>query len=203
VAAARKQGGPVARRAADVLEKWDRQANADSRGAILFMVWTQAYVTSPKAFATAWRLDSAITTPHGLADPAGAVKALEAAAGQVQTMYHALDVPWGDVVRIRYGGKDLPGNGAPGDPYGVFRTAYPAPDPDGKMHVAGGDTYYAAVEFGPVVRAKVLTAYGSATQLGSKHVGDQLELFAKQEMRDAWRSRTDIEAHLESKEDVP
>lgn len=131
------------------------------------------------------------------------MKALEAAASQVEKSYQALDVPWGDVVRIRYGGKDLPGNGAPGDPYGVFRTAYPVPDADGKMHVAGGDTYYAAVEFGPMVRAKVLTAYGNSTQPGSKHLGDQLELFAKQEMRDAWRSRTDIEAHLESKEDVP
>ena len=114
----------------------------------------------------------------------------------------ALDVPWGDVMRIRYAGKDLPGNGAPGDPFGVFRTAYYSPDTDGKFALMGGDTYYAVMEFGSPVRAKVLLAYGNATQPGSKHVGDQLELFAKQQMRDPWRTRKDIEANVESREEI-
>src|SRR2546425_257538 len=77
------------------------------------------------------RLDSAITTPAGIADPAAAVRALELAATQVEKLHGALDVAWGDVMRLRYAAKDLPGNGAPGDPFGVFRTADYAPAPDG------------------------------------------------------------------------
>jgi acyl-homoserine-lactone acylase len=203
LAAANKTGSPRARQAAEVLAKWDRQANSDSRGTLLFVRWAQLWTSvGPKAFAAPWRLDSAITTPHGLANAAQAVKALDQAAADVEKAYGALDAPWGDFVRIRYAGKDLPGNGAPGDPFGVFRAAYPAPDTDGKLKIMGGDTYYAAIEFASPVHAKVLTSYGNSTQPGSKHMGDQLELFAKQQMRDAWRTRQEIEAHLELKEEL-
>ncbi|MEO8449139.1 MAG: acylase [Gemmatimonadota bacterium] len=191
---------PAAKEPADVLAKWDRQANNDSKGAVLFFSWVNAWASSEKVFAAPWRLDSAITTPHGLADPAAAVKALVSAAAEMKKRGVALDIPWGDMVRIRYAGKDLPANGAPGDPYGVFRTAYPAPGADGKLEVKGGDTFYSVVEFGNPLKAKVLTAYGNSTQPGSKHFGDQLELFSKQEMRDVWRTRADVEAHLESRE---
>lgn len=205
LAAARATGDADARRAADVLEHWDREANADSRGAVLFVAWVQEWYRASRGqpFAHAWRLDSALTTPKGLADPRTAANALGTAARAVVRDHGALDVPYGDVYRIRYGGRDLPGNGGPGDPFGIFRVAYYAPDGDGKSRLLAGDTYYQVVEFSDPVRAKVLTAYGNATQPGSKHLGDQLELFAKKEMRDAWRTRAEVEAHLESRDSIP
>jgi acyl-homoserine-lactone acylase len=208
LAAARSGGSDRARRAAGVLAAWDRQANAESRGALLFMLWAMAWLQranslgpeTAAAFATPWRLDSAITTPRGIKDPQLAVTVLDAVAAQVETRFGALDVPLGDVVRLRYGGKDLPANGAPGDPLGVFRAASPAPGPGGKFVVIAGDTYYAAVEFARPVRAKALLAYGNATRPGSPHRGDQLDLFAKQQMREIWRTRTEIAAHLERRD---
>ncbi|MGE0442136.1 MAG: acylase [Gemmatimonadales bacterium] len=204
LAAARSRGDGDARRAADVLDAWDRQAEATSRGAVLFQFWVQEVFqrTRGNPFANPWRLDQALSTPSGLADPAVAALALSAAAKQVEKDFGALDVPWGDVMRLRYGGKDLPGNGAAGDPFGVFRVAYYDRDTDGKFRYLAGDTYYQAVEFSRPVRAKVLTAYGNSTQPGSKHIGDQLELFARKEMRDAWRTRPEVEAHLELREDL-
>lgn len=203
LAAVRARGSARARAAADVLARWDRQATAESRGAVLFLAFTQAAMGRGRSpFRAPWRLDSAITTPRGLGDPAAAVAALDAAAAQVEQTYGALDVPWGDVMRLRLGGRDLPGNGAPGDPLGVFRVAYYVPEPDGKQAIVAGDTYYAITEFGDSVRAKVLTAYGNATQRGSPHVGDQLELFARQEMRDAWLTRAVVEQNLERRETV-
>jgi len=206
IGAARSGGGADAKRAADVLERWDRQARAESRGAVLFMTWIQklaeARIGPDQLFEAPWRPDSALTTPHGLAEPARGVRALEAAAAQVEKDHGALDVPYGDVMRLRYRGRDLPGNGAPGDPYGVFRTAYYIPAADGKSQIVGGDTYYAVIEFGDPIRAKVLTAYGNASQPGSRHAGDQLELFAREEMRDAWRIRAEVERHLERRDVV-
>ncbi len=204
IAATRKLGDATARQAADVLEKWDREAQADSRGAVLFYFWVGEYFgkAGGKAFARPWRLDAAATTPAGLGDPALAVKSLSAAASKVAKEHGAMDVPWGDVMRIRMAGKDLPGNGAPGDPFGVFRNAYYIPDKDGRFRIVEGDTYYAAIEFSAPVRAKVLLGYGNSSQPGSKHLGDQVELFAKQEMRDPWRTRAEIEAHLESKDSI-
>ncbi|MHB1329538.1 MAG: penicillin acylase family protein, partial [Gemmatimonadales bacterium] len=115
--------------------------------------------------------------------------------------YGSLDVPYGEVMRLRYGGKDLPGNG--GDNGGLFRVANYMPDEDGKFRIVGGDTYYQAVELGKPVRAKVLLAYGNATQPGSKYIGDQLDLFAAKQMRDAWLTRADVEANLDAREELP
>jgi acyl-homoserine-lactone acylase len=57
----------------------------------------------------------------------------------------------------------------------------------------------AAVEFGETVRAQVLLIYGNTSQPGSPHVGDQLVLAAKGEMRTVWRTREEIEANLETR----
>ena len=200
IAAARASKRPQAIRAADVLEKWDRKAQSDSRGAVLFTFWYQTLFGRENPFASTWRADSALTTPHTLKDIGGAVRGLEVAAGAVEKQFGALDVPWGDVMRIRYAGKDEPGNGAPGDPPGVFRVSQFIPAKDGKFKLVHGDTYYAAVEFGPIVRAKVLLAYGNSTQPGSPHFGDQIPLYVRQEMRDAWTSRADVEANLEKRD---
>jgi len=206
LAAARSRGDANARRAADVLEKWDRSADAESRGAVLFLSFAQLWFATAKGgspFARPWRLDSAVATPAGIADPAIAVAGLSDAARATEKDFGALDVPWGEVMRLRYAGQDLAGNGAPGDPLGVFRVAYYIPDRDGKRRILGGDTYYMAVEFSDPARAKVLLAYGNATQPGSKHVGDQLPLFSRKEMRDAWRTRAAVEQNLEARELLP
>lgn len=207
IGAARASGRAAAIGAAEVLARWDRQANADSRGALLFTAWALRAVpgfppgASP-VFAAPWRADSAVTTPHGLADPAGAVRQLEAAAAFVEKTFGRVDGGYGEAARLRVGNHDLPGNGANGDPMGVFRVQSFAPAKDGKWASVGGDSYYAAIEFGPTVRAKVLLAYGNATQPGSPHVGDQLELFSRKEMRDMWRTRAEVEANLELRETV-
>jgi acyl-homoserine-lactone acylase len=208
IEAARATRRPSAVEAADVLAAWDRQAQPESRGAVLFTLWIMAAGRAGQGsdggvMARPWSLDSALSTPRGLRDPAAAARTLEQVAAQVRKQYGALDVPWGEVMRIRHGGQDLPGNGADGDPMGVFRVAGYVPAGDGKFRLAFGDTYYAAVEFGPTQRARVLLAYGNSTQPGSPHRTDQLPLFARQEMRDAWRSRADIEANLERREPIP
>lgn len=201
LAAARSGGDADARAAAEVLAAWDRSANAESRGAILFEEWVTRWYGTPgrQPFAHPWRLDSALTTPRGLANPAGAVAALSAAARATVQAHGALDVPYGTVKRLRHDGQDLPGNGGPGDPFGIFRVAQYAPGADGKAAIVAGDTYYQVVEFSSPVRARVLTAYGNASQPGSPHRGDQLALFARQEMREAWRTRAEVERHLESR----
>jgi acyl-homoserine-lactone acylase len=44
--------------------------------------------------------------------------------------------------------------------------------------------------------------YGNASQPGSPHVGDQLVLAAKGELRPVWRTREEIEANLELRESL-
>ncbi|MGI9189983.1 MAG: penicillin acylase family protein, partial [Longimicrobiaceae bacterium] len=61
-----------------------------------------------------------------------------------------------------------------------------------------GDSYVALVEFTPEgPRARVLLGYGNASQPGSPHLNDQLPLLSAKRMRPAWRTREQVEAHLE------
>ncbi|NBD17964.1 MAG: acylase [Cyanobacteria bacterium] len=199
IGAARQQGGELVEQAANVLENWDRQANADSQGAVLFTFWNRQ-VNREQLFATGWSEDFPLTTPDHLADPVQAVDALKTAAAQVKETYGALDVPWGEVFRLQAGELDLPANGAPGR-LGSFRTVRFAPmENRDRFQAILGDSYVAAIEFSDPVRARALTSYGNATQPHSSHVGDQLELFAQQELRPVWRSRSEIQAHLTSRQ---
>ena len=197
IPAARSVGGELASQAADVLEAWDRKADANSRGAVLFALWARS-MPDGNWFATPWNENSPLTTPDGLANPEDAVKVLETAATTVKLLYGALDVPWGEVARLRYGKADLPASGGPGL-FGIFQVIDLAPSTEGRFQQFAGDTYIAAIEFSNPVRAKVLTTYGNATQPGSPHIGDQLPLYARNELRPVWRTRKEIEAHLESR----
>jgi acyl-homoserine-lactone acylase len=198
---AAKAAGGVAAEAAVVLAGWDRSANADSRGAVLFEAWYRRAARAGSVFAARWSEADPLATPKGLANPAAAVKALVEAADVVIKAHGSLDVPWGQVYRLRIGKRDLPANGGPSD-FGIFRVVGFTEDKDGKMRAAGGDSYVATIEFGPTVRARSLLSYGNATQPGSPHIGDQLELFAQKQLRPVWLTRAEIESNLERRESV-
>ncbi|HEY6802290.1 MAG TPA: acylase [Pyrinomonadaceae bacterium] len=204
ISAARQFGSETSKDAAGVLEKWDRSANADSRGAVLFLFWAREMKllgSSAQGFASPWDEKKPTTTPQGLADPKVAAAALETAANKVKTAFGAIDVAWGQVARLRYGNSDNPANGGPGG-LGIFRVVEYGQTKDGHLQAGFGDSFVSIVEFSNPLRARVLLTYGNASQKGSPHAGDQLELFAKQELRTPWRTRPEIEANLEAREFV-
>jgi acyl-homoserine-lactone acylase len=201
IPAARSHGGELASEAADVLAGWDRCADAESRGAVLFAAWAQAWLqaTAGNGYVTPWNEAAPLTTPDGLADPAAAARTLETVAKEVQSKYGALDVSWGTVYRLIAPGVDLPANGGP-DPLGIFRGSFYEPTNDNRFRAVGGDSFQAVIEFADPVRAEVLLSYGNASQPGSPHQGDQLALYARKELRPVWRTRAQIEANLEARE---
>jgi acyl-homoserine-lactone acylase len=201
ISAARSRGSTRARRAAEVLARWDRKANADSRGAVLFQSFMREAArrrwpgNSP--FAVRWSETRPFQTPDGLSDAEQAVGLLDTAAEQVERVYGALDVPWGDVYRLRRDSLDLPASGA-SDELGSFRVLN-FERADTRYVATGGDSFVALVEFGRPIRARTLLAYGNASQPGSPHRTDQLALFANQELRPVWWQREEILQHLKER----
>jgi acyl-homoserine-lactone acylase len=201
IAAARKLGTDRARQAADVLDKWDRDAEATSDGTFLFYRFLQLAGTAFRSiggYAVPLDERNPLNTPRGFADPARAVAALDAAAGELERDYGSLHVRWGDVLRFRRGTIDLPGNGAPSI-MGAIRTVNPGTFVNGTAQGASGDTYFAVIEFSNPVRAEALLSYGNWSKAGSIHVEDQMRLLSRKEMRPVWRTRAEIEANLESR----
>ena len=189
-------------KAASVLAQWDRHADNESRGAVLFKAWADGYgisVEKSGLFVEPWREGNSNSTPHGLANPEGAAEALGEAARKVVEAHGALDVAWGEVFRLRKGTVYLPANGAPGDPYGVFRVTGYGANGDGTYTAGGGDSYVAVVEFSNPVKAYAVLGAGNASQPSSPHITDQLELFSEKRLRPVWLTRKEIEANLKER----
>jgi acyl-homoserine-lactone acylase len=199
--AVRMFGTERTQRAATVLQRWDRQTEADSRGAILFEAfyreWTRRAGFS--AFELPWLETSPLTTPDGLADPRTAVEALDAAAASVESRHGALDIAWGDVHRLRRDNLDFGANGGPGQ-LGIFRVLGFSDAGDGKRVATSGDSWVAAIEFGDQVRAFAILPYGNSSQPNSNHRTDQMPLFARKRMRPVLLERRDIERAVEFRE---
>ena len=201
---ARASTSDDARRAAEVLSRWDRAADAESRGAVLFVQWWTDYgrrMGARSRFAQPWDAQRPLSTPDGLADTGAALAALSSAAQTMTMDYGALDVPWGSVYRLHEDSLDLPGNGASGE-HGVFSVVNYQPSGGKRYRAVGGDSYEAVIEFASPVRAMSLVPYGNASRTSSTHRTDQLPLFARKEFKPVWRTRAEVEAHLERREEV-
>ncbi|MBS1875992.1 MAG: penicillin acylase family protein [Acidobacteria bacterium] len=215
-------GSARAKRAAEVLKAWDRQAEADSRGTLLFWTWATRFgmpgpaPASAHNFAQPIEVDKPLTTPSGLRDPKAAVDLLDAAAEALEKKYGALDKPWGEFLRLQLNqqsagpaaaakrgaplnGIDLPGNGGPGA-IGIFRVVTPGPEQGGTATPVHGDGFTLAVEYSQPMKVKALVSYGDCSQPECKHHTDQLQLFENKQWRDVWRTRKAVEANLERAE---
>ncbi len=203
VAAARQHGSPRAKEAAEILARWDRQGETTSDGAFLFLRFLQGAgnnFQSIGGYAVAADARQPLTTPRGFADPKRAAELLDRQALALENEYDTMHVIWGDVIRLRRGSLDLPGNGLPGT-LGAIRTISTGPFVNGKTEIQGGDTFYAVIEFSKTgsPRGEALLGYGNWSRLGSKHVDDQLPLASQKKMRPMLRTRQAIEQQLESR----
>jgi acyl-homoserine-lactone acylase len=188
------------RTAADVLAVWDRCADNQSRGAVLFQEWVEALQrgkTFSKLFNIPWSRQEPRTTPKEL-NREVAMEAFREAVRTTKQRHGELNVEWGKVHRLRVDGVDLPANGAPGL-LGVFRVTDYSEKRDFHREAIGGDSFMAAIEFTTPVRAQVLLTTGNASQPGSPHRTDQLQLYSQKRMRTPWLTRREVESHLESR----
>jgi acyl-homoserine-lactone acylase len=199
IEAANSSGLTNAIQAAAILESWDRTADNDSVGGVLFKFWVEAMKDhfGSYMYEIPWSEDDPLNTPREIADLEAAVFLLDELASEILATSGTLSIPWGMMHRFRIDDVDLPANGASGS-LGVFRTFYFSPYDSLLQKPFFGDTYVAAVEFGDTIQAKAVLGYGNASTPGSPHRTDQLVLASNKQMRDVLWNRDDVEANLES-----
>jgi acyl-homoserine-lactone acylase len=176
-----------------VLRAWDNRDAADSRGAVLFDQWWEAYrkKASP-VYTQPWIPVQPVATPTGIGDPALAVDTFERVVAEMKTRYGSVAVRWGDLHHVRRGDLELPIGGSTD----TFRTVWYR-GKDGKSMAMGGDSYSLAVEFTPSPTAYSLIPYSESSNPASPHFNDQLRLFAQNQFKRVWFSEADIQQHLE------
>ncbi|MFO0948287.1 MAG: penicillin acylase family protein [Planctomycetota bacterium] len=191
--------------ALQILKRWDNSVSAKSVGSVLFETWWRHYAMEGSgnlakpievdSYAIPWSADQPMTTPHGLGNKNRAVAAMKTAVEDVKREQGRLDVPWGDVHRLRRGDKDLPVGGGSGF-LGCFRVLSFAPAKSHRRVIEGGDSWIFAVEFANPPKAYSVLGYSQSSNPQSPHFNDQAELFAEDRMKPVAFTDDEIQAGL-------
>jgi acyl-homoserine-lactone acylase len=189
------------------LRGWDRRTSAESVPTALAIFWGQGLRERKSAAAR----DAGAPLYDYLVGHLSAsdrIDGLTAAVAKLQSDFGRWQTPWGDINRYQRLTDDIvqPGDDAmPSLPVGFapanwgalasFDTSYPIKTK--KIYGSVGNSFIAAVEFGPTVRAKALLSGGESGDPASPHFADQAQMFAQGRFRDVLFTREDVLAHAE------
>ena len=183
----------------DSLRKWNLRFSVTSVPTTVAVYWGQEMVRVARA-AEDTESPLKVTGAQRLAALAVAVTKLETDFGTWKT-------GWGEVNRFqRVSGEIVqPFNDSlPSLPVGFASAQWGSLASFGsrfygtkKMYGTSGNSFVAAVEFGPRVRAKSVLAGGVSGDPKSPHFYDQAEMYAKGQFKDVLFYREDVEKHAE------
>lgn len=170
------------REAARLLGTWNRYATRDSIGATVFRFWR---LECHKLETPAGR--DQFDIPNTAEVRADAVQALRLAANRLHEMYGRIDVPWGDIKRLRRGDREWPlsGDGLGKRGMDTLRaTTIDEFNEEGKLISSGGQcvTSIVLLTSPPTIRAVV--AYGQSNDPNSPHFDDQAPLYSEERFRE-------------------
>jgi acyl-homoserine-lactone acylase len=188
------------------LRPWDLRRALDSVPTTLAVLWGRDFVKAEAAAAKA----KGVTVYEYFASPEAARARLDAFARAVARLkrdFGTWQVAWGEINRFQRITGDikskfddaqpsLPVPIAPGE-WGSLASFNAAETGTKKLYGSVGNSFVAAVEFGPKIRAKSLLAGGVSGDPRSPHFNDQAALYVKGQFKDVLFYRADIEAHAE------
>ena len=170
---------PALRDAVAALGRWDLRTNAENPFAALAVLTLKP------------RHDDQMPA----VDRSDLLRSLETAADHLRLTFGRIDVPWGEVLRLRRGATDLPLGGAPD----VLHAVYGRLAEDGRVKGIAGDSYILQVEWDPEgrVHSRSIHPFGTATlDADSPHYADQAPLFARTTLKPLWFDEDDLRAHV-------
>jgi len=189
------------------LRNWDRHTAADSVPTALAIFWGQELRDRKGTEARA--ADQPVY--DYLIDhltPPDRIDGLTAAVAKLQRDFGRWRTPWGDINRYQRLTDDIvqPFDDAkPSLPVGFASSNWgalasfdaPYPRKTKKIYGSIGNSFVAAVEFGPVIHAKAIMSGGESGDPKSSHFTDQAPMFTQGRFRDVLFSREDVMAHAE------
>ncbi len=167
-------------RALQLLHQWDREMSEESAAASIAVL-----AIRPLFYEVDVDADGMLTQ-----DP---VLAFQRSVAFLMEHYGKVEVPLGELQRLRRGTVDLPLGGGPD----VMNAAYTRKSGG---HLVGfqGDSYVLELEIAADgVRSRSIHQYGSSCRPGSKHYADQAPLFVKRELRDSLYRPEDLAKNVE------
>jgi len=189
------------------LRGWDRRTAADSVPTALAIFWGQELLDRERRAARdAGEPEYDYMVAHATA--AMRIEALSAALAKLQHDFGTWQTAWGEINRYQRLTDDIvqPVDDAkPSLPVGFAPSRWgalasfdsPYPRTTRKIYGSEGNSFVAAVEFGPTVRAKAILSGGESGDPASPHFTDQAQMFTQGLFRDVLFSPEDVMAHAE------
>ncbi len=189
------------------LRAWDRRTKADSEAETLAIFWGQTLLDANSERARAAHVSTYDFLLEHVNDEAR-LEALGAAVARLEQDFGRWRLAWGEVNRYQRLSGDivqpfddlrpsLPVGFAPGEWGALASFDSLKPRTTKRIYGSVGNSFIAAVEFGPTVRAKALLAGGESGDPASAHFSDQAQMYCEGRFRDVWFSTRDIMAHAQ------
>ena len=201
---------PLKARLADqiaLLRGWDHRWGTDSAATSLAIYWAEALWRAaglPPSDGKPSEFAAAIDTTT----PAQKLQALAAASDKLAADFGDWRTPWGEINRFQRLNDDIvqvPSDAAPSIPVGFTPSewgslaAIDGPRYPGVKRRYGdhGNSFVAAVEFGPRVRALAVTAGGESGDPASPHFVDEARRYAAGALREVYFYPDQLTGHTE------
>jgi acyl-homoserine-lactone acylase len=189
------------------LRGWNKRTSADSVPTAVAIFWGQELVERKGAAAR----DADLPVYDYLVDKlidVERIDALQAALTKLQRDFGRWQVPWGEINRFQRLTDDIvqPFDDAkPSLPVGFAPSQWGAlasfdsskPRTTRKIYGSVGNSFIAAVDFGPTIHAKALMSGGESGDPASPHFADQALMFSQGQFRDVLFYPEDVRAHAE------
>jgi acyl-homoserine-lactone acylase len=189
------------------LRSWNRRTSADSVPTAVAIFWGQEMVERKGAAAR----DADEPVYDYLVDKltdAERIEALSAALEKMQRDFGRWQTPWGEINRFQRLTGDivqpfddarlsLPVGFAPSQWGALASFDWSKPRKTKKIYGSTGNSFIAAVDFGPTIRAKALMSGGESGDPSSPHFTDQALMFSQGRFRDVLFYPEDVRAHAE------
>jgi acyl-homoserine-lactone acylase len=191
------------------LRAWDRRSATESVPTTLAVIWGEELADRADARARAANeplydhLIAHLTDDERLEALSRAVERLEHDLGSWKTA-------WGEINRFQRLNDDrvplfddakpsLPVSFAPAQWGSLASFDYSRPRTTRHIFGSIGNSFVAAVEFGPTVRAKAIMTGGESGDPASPHFADQALMYSEGRFRDVWFTPADVSAHAEQR----
>ena len=189
------------------LRDWNRRTSVDSVPTAVAIFWGQELVERKRAEAR----DADEPVYDYLVDKltdAERISGLSAALEKLQRDFGRWQIPWGEINRFQRLTDDivqpfddarlsLPVGFAPSQWGALASFDWSKPRKTKKIYGSVGNSFIAAVDFGPTIHAKALMSGGASGDPMSPHFTDQALMFSQGRFRDVLFYPEDVRAHSE------